>query len=151
MPNIQPDTEPTDSSSAPPPAVLRASTSNKRALIIAGFGIALIALTAWVYSHSLWASESTIRASLLRQTPLGSAKIDVRAVVDQHGWVDPNFNDGLGSLRFTPAGQKLITTSIGGRLGRYSFPNATVVFATWEFDPSNRLVEVQVTKGSDEP
>jgi len=110
----------------------------------------MIAITAWVYSHSLWAPEDTIRTSLLKETPLGTAKADVQNLVQQHGWADTNFSGELG-LHVTSSGQRTITTCIGGRLGHYSFPNSTFVLAVWEFDPSNRLVEITVTKASDEP
>jgi hypothetical protein len=151
MPNSEPKAQAPENASASAQPSPPATRSNKRLLVIAAIGVVLIAGTFWVYSRSLLAPESTIRASLLKQTPLGSSKAEVRAVVDKRGWADPDNKGELGGIRFSDSGQKLITTSIGGRLGHYSFPYSTDVFAVWEFDPSNRLIEIQVTKASDQP
>jgi len=52
-------------------------------------------------------------------------------------------------MRRDPSQQ--VTFRLIGQLGRYSFPRSTVVSTVWEFDTSNRLVDVLVIKASDAP
>jgi len=120
----------------------------KRLSIIAALGVVIIATTAWFYSHSLFRPEARIRASLLKQTPLGTGKTEVRTLVEKQGWVDPSFKE-QSYFRFNLSGGVPVT-AIGGRLGHYSFPYSTVVSAIWEFDSSNRLVNISVIKASDD-
>jgi hypothetical protein len=102
----------------------------------------------WFYSHSLFRPEARIRASLLKQTPLGTGKTEVRTLVEKQGWVDPSSKE-QSYFRFNLSGGVSVT-AIGGRLGHYCFPRSMVVSAIWEFDPSNRLVDISVIKAGDD-
>lgn len=120
----------------------------RRLSIIAALGVVIIAITTWFYSYSFFRPEARIRASLLKQTPLGTDKTEVRTLVEKQGWVDPSSKE-QSYFRFNLSGGVSVT-AIGGRLGHYSFPHSTVVSATWEFDSSNRLVDILVIKVSDD-
>jgi len=119
----------------------------RRLKIIIALGIAIIAVTAWCYSHSLWRPEESIRASLLELTPLGTDKAAARTLAEKRGWVDPNYKE-QSYIRIKASGDCAVTV-VGGLLGRYSFPRRIVVVANWEFDASNHLVDVLVIKASD--
>ena len=122
----------------------------KRKLIIMAFGLVIVAIGAWFYSHSLFRSEASIRASLLKQMPLGSNSVDVREFVDKHGWLVRNYVGNTGFLKQeTSAPSEVVgVTSIEGNLGDYWLMNVT---AFWGFDSSNRLVDVWVWKTYDAP
>jgi hypothetical protein len=122
----------------------------KRKLTIAVLTLAIIAISTWLYSHSLLRSEASIRASLLKQMPLGSSSVDVREFVDKHGWRVSNYVGNTGFVKQEAgASSKVIgVTSIRGNLGDYWLMNVT---AFWGFDSSNRLVDVWVWKTYDAP
>ena len=122
----------------------------KRNLIIAAFGLVIIAIAAWFYSHSLFRSETRIRASLLKQMPLGSSSADVHEFVDKHGWLVRNYigNTGFVKQEAGATSEVIGVTSIRGNLGDYWLMNVT---AFWGFDSSNQLVDVWVWKTYDAP
>jgi hypothetical protein len=122
----------------------------KRKLIIIAFGLVIVVIGAWFYSHSLFRSETSIRASLLKQMPLGSNSVDVREFVDKHGWLVRNYVGNTGFLKLEAGAPSEVVgvTSIKGNLGDYWFMNVT---AFWGFDSSNRLVNVWVWKTYDAP
>ena len=124
--------------------------STKRSLIISVSGIVIVAVGVWIFSHSLFRSEASIRASLLRQTPLGSSSSDVRAFVDKQGWLVRNY---VGSTSFLKQesgrpSEVVGVTSIEGNLGDFLNRNVT---AYWGFDSSNRLMDIWVWKTYDAP
>jgi len=122
----------------------------KRKLIIAVLGLVIIAVAAWFYSHSLFRSETSIRASLLKQMSLGSRLMDVREFVEKRGWLVRNYTGNTGFLKQVAGSpsQVIGVTSIEGNLGDYWLMNVT---AFWGFDSSNRLVDVWVWKTYDAP
>jgi hypothetical protein len=119
--------------------------STKRSLIISVSGIVIVAVGIWMFSHSLFRSEASIRASLLRQTPLGSSSSDVRAFVDQQGWLVRNYAGSTGFLKQESGRPSEVVgvTSIEGNLGDFLNRNVT---AYWGFDSSNRLMDIWVWK-----
>src|ERR1700690_3322255 len=118
--------------------------SAKRLLFIVVSGFVNLAMTAWFYSHSLLRPEASIRASLLSQTPLGTSKTKVRALAEKHGWLDPSTQ--AQSFVLVNLSARNSVTTIRGRLGHYLFPRRRTVSAIWEFDSSNRLVNILVIK-----
>ena len=106
----------------------------KHRLLFSALAIVAVALSAWFFSSPLRRPESSIRASLLRSTPLGSSSHEVRAFVKSQGWTEG------------PVG----VTSIQGDLGHYrSLPFQTYVTALWSFDTDDHLIDVRVEKTVD--
>lgn len=119
----------------------------KRFAIILGAGV-LIVVAAWLYLRPAWFSEESIRASLLKQTPLGSSIVEVRALGEKKHWLAPG----------APAGDRIFWVSgpttqgiegaiiLSGRVQHDPFPYRTQVGASWLFNSSNRLVAVYVLR-----
>jgi hypothetical protein len=86
-----------------------------------------------------------IQASLLAQTPIGSSMDQVRTFAEKQGWLTPPVR--LDSyMTFGPGNNGTETTAFAGRVQVDPFPYRTVVIATWEFDASNRLFQIQVRR-----
>jgi len=119
----------------------------KRLKIIIISGVVIIAFTEWFYSHSLLRPEQSIRASLLKQTPLGSEKAEVQAFAQKRGWLRADSPE----TRVTEyaSGSGIEVTISSGTLGHYRIPFSTLVVANWKFDTSNHLVDITVGKASD--
>lgn len=116
----------------------------KRPLIISIVGFAII-IVAWLYFRPAWMSEASVRASLLAQMPVGSSLDKVRAFAQKRGWVEPAAQ--LDSYVIFPAGTSGLTvTAFSGHLWQDPFPYRTEVGAIWQFDPSNRLYDVHVSR-----
>ena len=104
-------------------------------------------------ARPLCRSEASIRASLLKRTPLGSTYKHVQTFRKNQQW--PGTSYKLPSDLRTSAGQPQIDpahTWITAHLGteRLSFPPfATDVFAYWEFDTNNLLIQIWVDKETD--
>ncbi len=102
---------------------------------------------------SLW-SESKIRASLLKQTPLGSSLSEVRALVAKRGWLDQSYTGTNSGYYRQEPGERAYTVgvaSICGQLGHYYHPFRTDVTAFWGFNADERLIDVWVWKTTDAP
>jgi hypothetical protein len=131
--------------------------STKRSLIIALSGVVIVAIIGvWVFSLSLLRSEASIRASLLKQTPLGTSSVEVRAFIDKQKWVVDkkqeldywiylSSNDRLwhqdSKLR-----EVIFTNSFNVHIGHYWLPLPVTVTAFWGLDTSNRLIDIWVVK-----
>jgi hypothetical protein len=88
-------------------------------------------------------SDTTVRAWLLEEMPLGSSSERVRTFAKARGWFDPFRQRGDGAC-YGPY--------IRGELGRYWSGAAHVyVSAIWEFDSSNRLAGVRIRKHTKRP
>ena len=126
--------------------------STKRLLTIGISGIAIIATGLFVSSCSSLRSESSIRASLLKQTPLGSSSSDVRAVVAKKGWLDQSYagtNYGFYKQEPGEPAHTVGVSSICGQFGHYYLPFRTDVTAFWGFDTNGHLIDVWVWKTTD--
>jgi hypothetical protein len=116
----------------------------KPAPIIGLIGIVAI-FVAWSYLRPALTPEASIRALLLAQTPVGSSMDEVRAFAQKRGWIGPA--PQLQSyMIFRPRTSGVEVTSFSGRLWRDPFPYRTIVGAGWEFDSSNRLYDIRVTR-----
>jgi hypothetical protein len=124
--------------------------STKRSLIIVISGVVIVAIAIWMTSYSLFRSEASIRASLIKQTPLGTSSTDVRAFVEKHGWLVKNYVGNSGFLKQDSGRPSEVVgvSSIKGNLGDYWLMNIT---AFWGFDNSNRLIDVWVWRTYDAP
>jgi hypothetical protein len=111
-------------------------TKRSAIFIIAGV---VIVFAAWLYLRPAWQPPASIRASLLRLTPLGSSIGSVLSVAKNKGWVKRN-----GSVDYHPLSQYPCTLS--GVLRHDPFPYRTSVWALWAFNRSNQLAEVSVSR-----
>jgi hypothetical protein len=116
----------------------------KRSLIIGLIGIVII-LAVWFDLRPALTPTASIRASLLAQTPIGSSMDEVRAFAQKQQWIGPT--PQLQSYTIYRSGTSSIdVTALNGRLWHDPFPYRTVVGAAWEFDSSNRLYDIHVTR-----
>src|SRR6185312_12330187 len=115
-----------------------------RPIIIGITGITII-IVAWFCFRPALRSETSIQASLLTQTPLGSNMDTVRVFAQKRGWIGPA--PRIDSYTIYPGHAPSVTvTAFGGLVWHDPFPYHTLVAATWEFDPSNRLYDVHVRR-----
>ena len=116
-----------------------------RYIVSIAIAIAVVWLAVFhIRSNPLRRSNADIGHWLLAETPIGTSRTQVLAVVSQHGWYDP-------SRQQHPLGT---TTNafICGELGSYQgLPWHTSVSAFWEFDAGRRLTNVRVEKMFDMP
>lgn len=113
-----------------------------RPIIIGITGITII-IVAWFCFRPALRSETSIQASLLMQTPLGSNMDEVRAFAQKQGWIGPA--PRIDSYMIFPSHSSgVAVTAFGGLVWHDPFPYRTLVAATWEFDPSNKLYNVRV-------
>ena len=121
---------------------------SKTRIALAVATVALLAIVAFCAAIPLQRSEVTIRTSLLRETPLGSSAVDVRAVVARHGWLNHSYRGQTGYMlqQSGKPAEVVGVSSICGDLGHYGFPFRTDVTAFWGFDESDRLIDVWVWK-----
>src|SRR5437588_3039789 len=91
----------------------------KRLLLLTVASALVLAIIALAHSNILLRSETDIRASLLRQTPLGTSSADVRAFLEKKGWLDTNYVGSHGFLKQEPGKPIEIVgiTSLQGYLG----------------------------------
>jgi len=118
----------------------------KRFAILSGAG-ALVVLAAWLYLRPAWVSEQSIRASLLKQTPLGSSMVQVHALAEKNHWLTPStVGDGIYWVSGPTTQGVQGAVILSARLRHDPFPYRTQVGASWLFDSSNRLVAVYVLR-----
>jgi len=124
--------------------------STKRSVIIA-ISAVIVAIGVWTSSCSSLRSEASIRASLIKRTPLGSSSSDVRAFVAKEGWLDRSYVGTSGFYKQEPGepAHEVGVSSICGQLGHYWLPFRTDVTAFWGFDTNGHLIDVWVWKTTD--
>ena len=121
----------------------------KRTLIIAAILIGII-YAAWIHFRPQLTPVAGIRTSLLSQTPVGSSMEDVRAFAQKQGWIGPTplmedyeiFRHHLPSMH---------VTGFPGWMPHDPFPYRSAVFIRWQFDSSNLLYDIRVTRIPDNP
>jgi hypothetical protein len=107
---------------------------------------------------------ANIRASLLKNTPLGTARADVERFIGRQGWRAEDFTD------FRPPGWKVPRAAVMGPFGEvgdppvpeemrsmikadfgsyFYFVGSCDVYGVWAFDSQDRLVQVWVNKPRD--
>jgi hypothetical protein len=93
-------------------------------------------------------SDDEVRDSILKCTPLGSSRENVKAFIKQHHWaVSKDFTPGQ-----TPDPGRIGGTMEERNLGSTlfaNFPFETDVIAYWVFDKNNHLVDVCVIHDTD--
>ncbi len=112
---------------------------------------ALIGSIGVFFANPLRRSDASIKASLLRQTPLGSSRSEVGAVLERHGWLDRNYSGTTGYYCQAPGdpARTVGVTSLAGNLGDYGFPFPTNVAVFWGFDRDDHLIDIWVWKTTD--
>jgi len=126
----------------------------KRTLALGIVGILFIAIALLIASCSPMRSETSIRASLLKHTPVGSSASEVRAFAEKKGWLDQTYaGTNLGFYKQEPGEPPypVGVSSLRGDLGHYYLPFRTDVAAFWGFDTNGRLIDVWVWKETDAP
>ncbi len=86
-------------------------------------------------------SENTIRNDLLKNTPLGSSREDVRKFINKN-----NYKIYEDRYFYTKAGKSVIDGRIDVSLGKYGIILDTGVGAVWIFDKKDLLIDVVVQK-----
>src|SRR6267143_2385640 len=115
-------------------------TRNRTFIMAAAFGVLLVAAWSWWYSNPLHRSEASVRAWVLKRTPLGISSEEVRTIAEAHAWLHLTRYVGGYSFKYS--------SDIQGELGRYwSLPLDTYVTVFWLFDErntnnTNRLTDV---------
>jgi len=100
---------------------------------------------AWFYLRPAFRSEASIRTSLLAEMPVGSSMTEVRALAEKRGWIEPGVK--FDSYTIVSTGTTGVSvTAFSGRLRPDPFPYRTEVGATWQFDQSNRLFDIRVSR-----
>ncbi len=120
-----------------------------------------MAIVAWLYSHSLLKPAQSIRASLLKQTSLGTSSDGVRAFIDKQQW---HFDKDKNILNWrylssnnqywhqdSKLNKVIVTNSISVDIGHYWLPLPIEVTAFWGLDASNQLIDIWVVKNMDGP
>jgi hypothetical protein len=113
-------------------------------------GIAALLVGAWAISGSIFSPTSFIRASILRETPLGTSFSEVEATVKQKGWLAPNYGGSTGFLKQESGepNEVIGVTSMRGSLGDWGPMN---ISAYWGFDRDGRLIDVWVWRTFEAP
>ena len=114
------------------------------------FCAVIISISVWFFSHSYLRSEASIRASLLKLTPIGTNATEVRLFVKKQGWLVPNYIGNTGFLKQVSGlpSEVVGVTSIQGNLDDFLNRNVT---AYWGFDSSGNLIDIWVWKTYDAP
>ena len=123
------------------------------ARVLSGVTIAcvlLLGVAGWLLSDSLLRPVALIRASILKETPLGSTSDAVREVLKRKGWLVANYVGSTGFLKQESGASNEIVgiTSIRGNVGDLAVMN---VSAFWGFDIDGRLIDVWVWRTFNAP
>ena len=102
-------------------------------------------------------SDERIRASILRQTPIGCTSDQVRAFIKQHGWPIDYESRDRGFMKRRPGCNETHSVEVGSSAIRcvlgdtrfVFFPFVTTKLAYWGFDQSGRLIDVWVDQETD--
>ncbi len=113
-------------------------------ILVAALAVVGFAIAARVGSNPLRQPDADLRAWLLTKTPLGSSSNEVRTAIERLGW----YTDGYATTQPRPGRDPFIAGELGGYQG---FPWYTFVSAFWEFDSSNRFVDIRIRRIIDSP
>jgi hypothetical protein len=121
----------------------------KRALTVVVI-LVVIASAAWIRFRPQLTPVASIRTSLLSQTPVGSSREDVRAFAQKQGWIGPTpqMEEYAIIQSHLPEVQ---VTGFSGWMPDDPFPYRSAVAIRWQFDSSNRLYDIHVTRIPDSP
>jgi hypothetical protein len=113
-------------------------------IFLSFLGIAL--LLEWVILpeiNPLRQSATAITQPLLKETPIGATRNEVKAFLQSHDWPLGRLHGGLAVL---VAGLEDDQEWVSRRLGSYESLTKTTVFAQWHFDKSDKLDSIKVHK-----
>jgi hypothetical protein len=118
---------------------------SKRLWLIVATGLVCV-VAAWFYrSHSGLASEADLRAGLIQKIPMGSSKAEVQAYAAKQSWCNPISSAGEFS-RIGPGKDFIPNNTLGWEISHYSIRQNVKVIAEFEFDESDRLYDITVSK-----
>ncbi|MGA8148843.1 MAG: hypothetical protein WB870_14930 [Gallionellaceae bacterium] len=122
-----------------------------RTLLILGVALAVAVLLAWYVPFNLLRSPSSIRATLLVSTPIGSNAVLVQSVLSQRGIQGRFQSTGFLKQESGETPKTIGVSSIRAELGHYYLPLRTDVTAFWGFDATGALIDIWVWKTVDAP
>jgi hypothetical protein len=108
--------------------------------IVLGIIVLLGIFASNIALNPLRRSAPSIRQWLEKTTPLGSTLAEVEATATKRGWYDSNLQGSDGKTK---------GTYLRGELGHYREIFTTSVTVFWEFDSSDRLVNIRIWKTMD--
>jgi len=118
-------------------------------LVLVPFFIILISCGILPLINPIRRSESTITESLLKQTPIGTPRDEVKTFISEQGWpMGIKFWGIKTSGEETAEEREEKERWLDCRLGTYvDFPDfETVVDAEWHFDKTGKLESIKVRK-----
>jgi hypothetical protein len=127
-----------------------------RRVVIAAAVIAVIALGGALYRNARWARPSSvIRQELLRETPIGSSRDFVQAILTRKSLESEAgtfFPSEKVERETVNRAHVVLTSDIATYYTFYTWmPWRTDVFAYWVFDVNGELLEITVRKQVDAP
>jgi hypothetical protein len=114
-------------------------------IFLSSLGIAL--LLEWVILpeiNPLRQSATAITQSLLKETPIGATRNEVKTFLESHNWPEGRVHGLWNSLNSWDDDQAWLSRM----LGRYYSVGRTTVFVDWHFDKSGRLDYIEVRKAA---
>ena len=103
--------------------------------------VTAISIAGCSVARPLHRSEASIQESVLKRTPLGTQRADVRKFIAQQGWK-------LMPDSFVPPGAPSLRDEV--RFGGYAlFLGTCNVYGTWTFDATDKLTDFHVSKSHD--
>lgn len=108
-------------------------------------GAILIAVAYYCRTHTVLASEAVLQSGLQAKIPMGSTKAEVLAYADKAGWSNPSSSEGR-FWRVRAGMDSMPNNTLSWEMGHYSIRQHIIILAEFEFDQSNRLYEISVTK-----
>ena len=112
-------------------------------LVVVGL-LGVVIIVTRMAGNPLRKPDAQLRAWLLDQTPVGSSRSDVKAILKERGW----YTDGFATTQPRPARYPFLAGDLGGYQG---LPWYVFVDAFWEFDNNEKLVNVRVRRIIDSP
>jgi hypothetical protein len=117
----------------------------------------LVIVTVWLIIRNpyqwgtMWESETSVKAALLKQAPMGSSVDQVRSVVQKHHWKEEFDWTGKPSEQsetFYPGvkGSRILGTYLGAR-GGLVWTNHYQAF--WGFDSHDQLIDLKARISAD--
>jgi hypothetical protein len=128
------------------------STLNKMFAVV--LAVAALLITGCSAARPLHRSHASIRASLLKRTPLGTSKQQVERFVAKEGWRVSHDNAYLLPRAVKQGGGPPVPTNVQNVLmadfgGYFIFLGTREIYGLWGFDADGHLVDIWIYKERD--